>query len=305
MMLNLSETNLFLVESHRFRYSIPARMTVEWSAVHLQPISLKLWRPISRVTTFFAEVSLMLTGAYFELIPNAQEGRLLSVEIHIVAQLVCSDTMEQNYISDAYSNVYRMDLNSEDMLLDSVIRKYSMRETVRDLIETPDPVHELIYVYQTVGNYTVTQGNIKIPVLFQVIYRNESGSINKVSKHMSIDSSIEIEPDMNIKVTGIKCAEVYASVTASGLEIKMPVDIDLFITMSNSVISVVAIDLDLEDPVDSSMRPSVTVINPENASDLWSLAKQYGSTSELIAEANDIDETEGMVGKLLLIPKEK
>lgn len=252
-----------------------------------------------------ANVSLMLTGAYFELVPNSQEGRLISAEIHLVAQVVCTSDTELNYISDAYSNKCALTLSSEDMVLTTIMRQSSLRETIKDVLETPDAVRELIYVYNTMGAVSVNGGNVKFSVYVQAIYRSESGAICRASKRISVESSVEIDEDMEVKVSCVKCAEVYAAVTSGGLEIKMPVDIDLFIVKSAPIISVVSIAADSDQPIDVSTKPSVTVINPDRSSDLWSLAKKYGSTPAMIASANDIEDTEGIVGRLLIIPRER
>jgi hypothetical protein len=252
-----------------------------------------------------ADVTLMLTGAYFELVPNAQEGRLLSAEIHLVAQVVCMGNTELVFISDAFSNKYPLGLDSEDMLLTSVLRRNSLRETVRDVLETPEPVRELIYVYQTTGAVTVSGGNVKIPVYVQAIYRSESGAISKAAKRLNVDSNVEIDDGMEVRVSGVKCSEIYAAVTSGGLEVKMPVDIDLFIVKSAPIVSVNSIDIDSDNPIAAGTKPSVTVINPDRAWDLWSLAKKYGSTPEMIASANDIADAEGVIGKLLIIPRER
>lgn len=97
----------------------------------------------------------------------------------------------------------------------------------------------------------------------------------------------------------LKREDIYASITTGGLEIKMPVDINLFITRSAPILSIVSINVDEENPIDSSAKPYLIIVNLDRSFDLWPLAKKYGSTPEMIASANGFEETEIVTGKRL------
>lgn len=247
------------------------------------------------------KVSLMLTGAYFEPLETAQDGSVITAELHILAQAVCMDRTERSYIADAYSNRFNLDVQRESLSMYSFERAMSLRENVRETIETPSTVKELVDVYINEGTHTADEGgNIRCPIVVCAIYKDEAEAIISVTKRITIESRIDIDPEMLIEGLSVSCAEVYGSPASGGLELRLTADISANICRNLSLNSIAGISADEEEPLDISSTPSVTVLQRPTG-DLWALAKKYHSTRELIMTANnigDIDEAEG----ILLIP---
>ena len=75
-----------------------------------------------------AEVCLTLTGAYFEPLPLTSEGRVISAEIHAVAQVTCAEKTELTYLADAYSNSCDIEIYRETIEMECVERRMTARE---------------------------------------------------------------------------------------------------------------------------------------------------------------------------------
>lgn len=247
------------------------------------------------------QVSLMLTGAYFEPLDTAQDGRVLTAELHIVAQAVCMERAEFCYIADAYSNKYELELGSESLRLYSFERTVSLRENVRELIETPSAVKELVDVYINVGSCLAeTDGTLRCPLNVTAVYRDESDALISAGKRLSVETGLDLDEDMLIEGVSARCSEVFATPTSGGLELRAPVDISAKVCRQISLSTVSRISADEDCPIKSCSSPSVTVLQCPT-SDLWSLAKKYRSTTELILAANNIADLSAADG-ILLIP---
>ena len=251
-----------------------------------------------------ARIMLMLTGAYFEPVSTAQEGRVMSAEIHLVAQAVCSDNRSVDYIADAYSNDYALSMKNEDMTLTSIVRRVEIRETIRELVETDEPVREVINIYPVAGVAAVENNSVKCPVTVSIVFRSDSGNLRAVTRRFNVEANMEqLEPGMEAQVHQVSFGDSYASAAAGGLELRLPVDFDVLITRKVNIMPITEITVLEDSPIDNQNRPSVIVICTDGKPDIWALAKKYNSTPELIAAANSLNEAEGQSGRLLIIPK--
>jgi hypothetical protein len=276
-----------------------------------QPVVAEYTTPFSQIMEMEgignqpqARMTLMLTGAYFEPVPTAQEGRVLSAEIHLVAQAVCSDNRNVDYIADAYSNDFALSLKSEDMSLSSIVRRMEIRETIRELIDTDEPVREIINIYPVAGVAMIEDKNVKCPVTVSIIYRSDSGNLCAVTRRFAVEAPMEqLEPGMEAQVLDVRCGEAYASAAAGGLELRLPVDFDILITRKVNIMPITEISVLEDSPIDNQNRPSVIVVCTDGKPDIWALAKKYNSTPELINAANPQKDAEGQSRRMLLIPK--
>jgi hypothetical protein len=97
---------------------------------------------------------------------------------------------------------------------------------------------------------------------------------------------------------GARCTEIYASPATGGLEIRLSVEMAVLVTTKISLQAVKGLSLDMEAPLSSAGRPSVTVV-PSDGNDVWNIAKRYRTTPALISAANPEMPAKGM----LLIPR--
>lgn len=246
------------------------------------------------------QVSLMLTGAYFEPLDTAQDGRVITTELHIVAQAKCMERTECAYIADAYSNRYDLNMRTESMEFYSVERSVALRETVRDLMETPESVNEIVGVYTAFGQVAVEQGTVRCPVSVRAIYKDAGGVLLSSTKRVMAQCAFEVEERAYLEGVTVRCAEVYASPVSGGIDLRLPVDVTANICKKIKIDAVTEITADTEQPISTASTPSVTVLQSPS-SDLWTLAKKYRSTPELILAANKITSIEEADG-LILIP---
>jgi len=246
------------------------------------------------------KVTLMLTGAYFEPMDTANDGRVITAELHVVAQATCIEQREYSYISDAYSNKFLLDIQRETVSLRSAERASTQRETIHDFLETSTPVGELVSVYTRPGIISVNEGDVKCAISVHAIYKDPGGELISMSKKINADFYFEIDEGTALESLAVRSIEEYATPSAGGLEIRIPVEITAEIYKNIIVETVSGIVEDRGSPIDLSDSPSIIVLQ-NSSDDLWKLAKKYHSTQTLIKEANKISCIEE-AEDILLVP---
>jgi len=228
-------------------------------------------------------VELMPTACYVEPGSGAYGAVSVSMELHLVAQALCAHEQEIEYLADAYSNRCPCKAENTELCLSSLGRTLLLRETVREMLECPEPVAEVLSCVVTPGRVQWDEGRVKMPLNVRVLCRGERGGAVSVSRRLCAE--IPAAADGKLLSAARRCGEPYAAVASGALELRIPVEAELHLEEPHVIEILDGLELDAESALDVTNRPSVTVVQRKGA-DLWSLAKKYGSTLELIQAAN-------------------
>lgn len=248
---------------------------------------------ISGENTPTPEVSLMLTGAYFDL-PDHSGGKI-GLELHLLAQVVCRSETEFVYLADAYSNQRRLDCDYSENALCASERLFSLSHSTGCTAELPHGVSEVLYVKGSVGSANIAGEGVEISIHLRAVYRCEDGSFAGVSRRVQETLPLDAEDGEVVQILSASITGTGSSLTAGGLELRAGVSIrlqaqKLFTLRHLSALSVA------EEPLPDS--PSLTLLHCGGENELWSLAKAHRSTRAAILDANG-----GRCDGLLLIPK--
>ena len=250
-----------------------------------------------------AVISLMSTGVYFDAVANAQGGKTLVVELHAVAQCVSMESRELCGISDAYCNRYTLELTGEELPLRQTVRRMSLRETLRDSLQLPEPAAEIIAASADTGIASMDEGGISVPLRVSVIYRAENGRLRSASGRFAVRADVDAGENVEKRLLCCRVAEVYAMPAGDALELRIPVDMELLLARETQVYMLTSIGYDETGVIDTTQLPSLVLMRPEGRS-LWQLAKEHCSTVEAIISANGIEnEDELDPGAIIMIPR--
>lgn len=230
-------------------------------------------------------VELMPTACYVEALGGAYGGITVSMELHLVAQARCADERELEYLADAYSNHCPCHVAEAELSFGTPGRSVNLRETVREMVECPEAVSEVLCCVVLPGRAAAEEGKVKVPLNVRLLCRGERGGIVAVSRRLWAECSCPAYDGDCLLAAFPRCMEPYAAVASGALELRIPVEVELRLEETQRIEAIAELTLDVETPTDIMERPSVTVVKRGDA-DLWSLAKKYGSTLELIAAAN-------------------
>lgn len=229
-------------------------------------------------------VQLMPTACYVEPTSGAYGAVSVSMELHLVAQALCAHEQEIEYLADAYSNRCPCKAENTELRLSSPGRSHIMKETVREMLECPEAVAEVLSCVVTPGRVQWDEGKVKMPLNVRVLCRGERGGTVSVSRRLNSEISAASAEGVLLGAVG-RCGEPYAAVASGALELRIPVELELRLEEPRRIPLLDTLELDTDSPLETCGRPSVTVVQRKDL-DLWALAKKYGSTLELIHAAN-------------------
>ncbi len=252
-------------------------------------------------------VSIMTTGAFFDLADGPNGTTLINMELHAVAQVVVIENKAIEYITDAYSILHELTESSETHSIDTVANMM-MRETVRTTAETPVQVKSVVSAGAWVGKTSKSSDDsgcrFETPVTISVIYKSDDGRLLSAVARANAVSPWEDACENVAYITSASCCDISALPSTGGMDIKVNLDLMITATKPQHIKTITGISYDETKIRDVSALPSLTVKRVDMNETLWELAKRYNSTQSLIMDANAL-EGEPEAGRLVLIPKRR
>ena len=225
------------------------------------------------------------------------------MELHLVIQLVVYGKTEVRSVVDAYSNRYPMTAERETDTFDRIRSELTLREELRELIPTPQPVSEITGVSAVPGLPQSEGGTVTLPLTVQLFYRDPDGALRAAKRGFSLRFSPAIEEGQSLEVAGVSVSEPNAVPASGGAEVRVPAEARVFLRERESLERVTEIALQETETLDLTNRPSLVILRASDRDDLWALAKENCSTVRAITEANGLEELPSGWEKKILIPK--
>ncbi len=246
------------------------------------------------------EVRMLTSGMYYEL-SGDDEQKTVSMELHLVAQIVVYTQQQIRFLADAYSNIYALEIRRQQKEIERCGREVFHRETITAVVETAGEINEVIACHALPVGCARDGEGIALQLLIRLCWKSGSsvGSAERtLSKRIALDPG-----DGEVRVCGISVLDVKASTDSGGAELRITLELRGF-TVERSVLDCIcAIDYDEEAPLEQDDKPTLVILYPRNSGDLWTLAKENCSTVEAICAANALDGDTWPSGRLILIPK--
>ncbi len=240
-------------------------------------------------------VTLLLTGAYFDMPEYDSRTGRVSAEMHFAAQTVCREKREMRYIADIYSNRTLLEAQMEDVRIDCGARTVAMRQTVTGRAEPFSGEGEVLSVAACVGGVSVEESTVKTSVDIRLISRGRGGEYVCSRCRLSAEfTSSELEEGARIQDVAITVTDVYCA----GADVRATLQMDALAVTGGTLSCVAGLTEDEEGWRSMPQTPSAALIRVPEGADMWPIARRYHSTVEAIAAAN-----EGRRDGLLLIPK--
>ena len=240
---------------------------------------------------------LMMTAAYYEPVKTSEQKCTVSMELHMVIQAVCSRAERAELVSDMYSNKCECSFESHSDDLPIIVRRQTLRSTIIETVRTPVPAIETVYAEARV---TSVSGRT-VGIAVNGLYIDEDGRYRALKGNFTAEFETELEADMELMADMVCVTEAFASPSAEGVEIRVPVELEAVIMKRQT--AAVPTQTMLSEKECCAEAPSLILIPVSESADLWQVAKRYGSTRELIEQANCL-EGENADISMLLVPRE-
>ena len=250
-------------------------------------------------------VDLSLSNAEFSL---GTDGRTVSASLSMLAQIVVREEREIEVLTDTYSICC-------PVKTDCVPYHYSRRretgigrQTVRQLIETGLSVQSVVDAYCLVGQMAKKregdQSNLIADLILTVICMTDDGDFCAISRRLEVGCPVELPEECRCSFV-CRCGEPVAMPTADGVEVRFLIEFPYFCEQDERGVVVREVTLEEGSGVNEVNRPSIVLRLLQSGESLWEVAKRYGTTTEEILRANELNGQQLQEGTLLLIPRKR
>ena len=213
-------------------------------------------------------IHLMPTALYVDSING---GTAVSMELHLTAQVICSENVEAEVLVDAYSTDYEAELKTEELAFLSYADVIAGERTVQCNVKAPEDMEEILLCYG--------EANSRQSCGIFVLYRENSGAV-KVFR-----TGVPVEWDESFVLR-----ELNAARSGDSIDLGLSLASDTPVSSQTVLRWVDGITLNEGNPYPKKDRPGLIAVR-RNSGSYWDLARKYGSTVSLIEKANaDIDE---------------
>lgn len=250
-------------------------------------------------------VIIQLKDAEFTCIPNKENGYAVSAQLHMTAQAVCRERKNSVYIADAYSNEYKMVAEAVDTKIAKCPILKNLKLSMRGKLQQKTTLDEIMYIAAAAVCAEADGNEIVCRAYISGVGKSESGDLESIALELKAEENIELTKSQKLNIVSICCGQPAVIGPMQNAEVGIEINIEYAIVEFSEINAVAGIELDEESNARSENCPSLVVLCSERGTDLWSLAKKYGSTVELITNSNTIDGEFSTNRRPLLIPKSK
>lgn len=235
---------------------------------------------------------MLPTALYYEVTSN---GQLLSVEVHGVCQMVTYSKKTLEYISDVYSNFFECRTESEEQVAYMESKNTLQRDTVNVSLNGRSSISEILFTTVQMYLPRCTEQSMHVPLGISACVRYENGTMDWLKKQITA----EFKRKDAEQILTVRAVDIYNVANGEEAVIRISLEAEVCEERECRLDMITSVETDEEHPF-CTVRPSLTVVRRGGC--LWKLAREFGSTVELIQRYNRIDEEELASETLLLIP---
>ena len=248
-----------------------------------------------------SEVVPLISGMYYELTPGT-DGRSVSMELHLVLQLICSAEQTVRYLADAYSNAFPIETKRQTLDLSCIRRELLLRETCRAEIETAGAVSSVISCVASPLSWETEGGEVRVQLRIALCWRSGE-TVYSLERTLTQGLNTSLAEGETLRVIDIAVQECAASPSSAGVEVRIPFELRAFVIEKRETETIIAINYQEDAPLDVDDKPTLVMMRVKKDADLWELAKANCSTVEAVCTLNALEDGAIEDGRYLLIPK--
>lgn len=238
------------------------------------------------------DVTILPSTEYYSV-----ENGELSAELHAVTELCCHAKRELLYIDDAYYCGKHLSIEYESTELTKSRERIELRSSAKLRCETDLCPSSAMLAASRIGKLRQTDGKISVPLCVELIYYSESNAA--ASAKVRGELEFELPDDRAYRVESISVSDTSLSCSENGIELRVTATIGL--TSENRCELNVVTSMSVPDDTGASEAATICLCRRGDR-DLWTLAKQYDSSEQVIRSVNKLDAPEPDPKKVLLIP---
>lgn len=246
-----------------------------------------------------ADVSIIPSVTGLEL--DLTEDGNMNIKCGVAAQYMIRDEVVLNLVEDAYSPYRKIKVIEENMEL--ISKTEHRKESLSGQAEFQTEIHNPVDI-SFMADYPQIQiiddsAEITAPGSIQVLYYDKDGKLQSSSTRWEGRNTLKLAGSNMLDVTLLTIQEPQITTAGAHAYGKGEMPLELIGMASDGVRQITGMDMgEMEEP--DPARPSL-ILRRAGENTLWEIAKESGSTIDLIRKANGL-EGEATAGQMLLIP---
>lgn len=237
-----------------------------------------------------------ITGAYFDLVDTINGDKALDMELHAVLQIVCGEERSIRCITDAYSNLMPADLLHRTQEYRQITPVKTLELKTEESVRLMEECRELIQVFPSLSRMTADAGKFSVSVNLDLLMRNGDGELSAGRRTITLTQDINCD---ELRIHRVRVVGLSAKAEGESVNFAVTLALSYHAVDKRELSMVDGVILDEESSYLQESLPTLTLVRAEGES-LWSLAKKYHSSEEMILEMN---ENADQAKTMLLIPK--
>lgn len=250
-------------------------------------------------------VFMHIKDSEFTMASGRENGFLCSAQFSITAQAISKENKISCYVADAYSNEYMIETETVDTRLMKCLGEKTLMLNLRGKLQPSAALSNIMYSAVAEICVQVDGSEISCQVNVSGGGQSENGDSEAIDLKLRAEEDISLMKNQKLDIISVCYEKPVIIGTAQNAEICVDVEIGYSIKEFSEISAVCCMEISEERSIKSENRPSLVVLCSERNSDIWSLAKKYGSTMEIIENANKTGEEFSVSRRPLLIPRAK
>lgn len=249
-------------------------------------------------------VEVEVTGFQWEA--DSSDGRELELTLELLAQAQVRGRRSLTLLQDLYSTAYQMDTECQLQTLCRLWEQSVRPQAVRELLETGEMVRSVVDARLSLGKVEQSREGDELVLTtdawLSVLYLDENELPQCVRRSIPVSCRLDCPENARCMCRCTCPGEVFAAPAAGGVEVRFTVEFSCLATVSDGVPTVTSASFGEARSWGGGERPSVVLRLAAPGEGLWDIAKAYGTTTEQILQANELEEEDLPLGRMLLIP---
>ena len=248
-------------------------------------------------------VTIQLRDAEFTMAPDKENGYMCAANLHMCAQVVSRENKTSGFIADAYSNISDVNLETAEVKLMRALPESSLMLNLRGSVQSGAVLSEIMYVAISSLCTELSGGDIGVTVEIGGIGKTEIGELESIKIKLSKEETVALASNQKLNIICICCERPTVIGMPQNAEISLDLELCFCIQEFADIGTVIGLECCEDSPSKTENRPSLVVICSDRDAELWSLAKNYCSTVEMIETANKVNDEFSPANRPLLIPR--
>ena len=263
-----------------------------------------------------SKITVSVDDVFTEVKENLdRDRRLFDVEATIKVDASVFDQEEKEVIIDAYSPSKKLKIEKKLVVFQQTVGKNTANMIVKEILDIPENQGDAFKIlsvntrpvltdYSLTEDKTIIEGIIETDVLY--LSQGKDQKVHSFQQEIPFRHFVEIsgaredmEADVELKVFEVD----FSLINPEQVEVKVNVGASCMVK-KNREIEVLVNAEELEDVVDITKSPSMTIYFVQPGDTLWKIAKRYNTTVESIVKTNEIiDANHILSGSQIIIQK--